>query len=91
MEYEGSLFGSGFAGLNHPTLPPIQTIYINVPTTLKEFYNGCIKTVSYQKQIICLDGKTVTTTTTNKLIEIKPGMDATNSLTFAGEGNQQPG
>jgi DnaJ-class molecular chaperone len=62
-----------------------------VPTTLKEFYNGCIKTISYQKQIICLDGKSVQTTTANKKIEIKPGMDQANTFTFASEGNQSPG
>lgn len=48
-EVEGSLFGSAFGGVNQPKLPPMPTIEVQVPTTLKEFYNGCIKTISYQK------------------------------------------
>jgi hypothetical protein len=40
-------------------MPPMPTIEVQVPVTLKEFYNGCIKTVSYQKQTIALDGQTL--------------------------------
>ena len=68
MEYEGSLFGSAFAGLNQPKLPPMPTIVVSLPTTLKQFYSGCLKTVSYNKQVIGLDGKTVNSTTANKQI-----------------------
>lgn len=46
-EVEGSLFGSAFGGVNEPRLPPMPTIEVVVPTTLKEFYNGCVKTISY--------------------------------------------
>ena len=90
-EVEGSLFGSAFGGVNQPKLPPMQTIQVVVPTTLKEFYNGCIKTVSYQKQTIALDGKTHTQTVCNKQIEIKAGMDTHTSLTYPAEGHQQQG
>lgn len=34
MEYEGSLFGSAFSGLNQPKLPPMPSIEVSVPTTL---------------------------------------------------------
>lgn len=44
-EVEGSLFGSAYGGMNQPKLPAMPSIEIIVPTTLKEFYNGCIKTV----------------------------------------------
>ena len=60
MEYEGSLFGSAFAGHNQPKLPAMPTINITLKCTLKEFYQGCMKTVSYKKQVIGLDGKTIT-------------------------------
>ena len=59
MEYEGSLFGSAFSGLNQPKLPPMPSIEVSVPTTLKEFYNGCIKTVNYERQTVSLDGKSL--------------------------------
>lgn len=87
MEYEGSLFGSAFAGLNQPKLPAMPTVAVSLKTTLKELYCGCIKTVSYNKQVIGLDGKTVTNTTANKQIEIKPGMNHLSTFTFKGEGH----
>jgi len=59
MESEGSFFGSGFSGMNQPKLPPMPSIEVSVPTTLKEFYNGCLKTVSYERQTISLDGKSL--------------------------------
>jgi len=62
-----------------------------VPCTLKELYNGCIKTVNYQRQTIALDGKTLQQTVSNKQVEVKAGMDPIHSFTFAGEGHQQPG
>ena len=34
MEFEGSLFGSAFGGVNQPKLPPMPTIEVMVPTTL---------------------------------------------------------
>ena len=69
----------------------MPTIEIVVPTTLKEFYNGCIKTVSYQRQIVALDGKTVSQEVTNKQVEVKPGMDIHDNIKYKGEGHQQPG
>jgi len=48
-DVEGSLFGSGFGGVNQPMLPPMPTITVSIETNLKELYNGCIKTVSYPK------------------------------------------
>ena len=91
MEYEGSLFGSAFSGLNQPKLPPMPSIEVTVPTTLQEFYNGCFKTVSFEKQIVSLDGKSISKIQATKEIEIKPGMDVQNSYSFVGEGHQQPG
>lgn len=62
-----------------------------VPTTLKEFYNGCIKTVSYKRQKTALDGRTLSYQVCNKQIEIKPGMDVNDNFKYIGEGHQQPG
>lgn len=62
-----------------------------VPTTLKEFYNGCVKTINYSKQTVALDGKTLEQTACNKAIEIKMGMDMHCNQMFVGEGHQQPG
>lgn len=69
----------------------MPTISITLKCTLKEFYCGCMKTVSYKKQVIGLDGKTITQQTANKQVEIKPGMSYKTTFTFKGEGHQQPG
>jgi DnaJ-class molecular chaperone len=91
MEFEGSLFGSAFGGVNQPKLPPMPTIEVMVPTTLQEFYTGCMKTISYQRQTIGLDGKNVHYVVINRQVEVKPGMTMHNNYTFKGEGHQQPG
>lgn len=65
-EVEGSLFGSAYGGMHEPKLPPMQSIEVVVPTTLKEFYCGCVKTISYQKQTVGLDNKTVSQKVCNK-------------------------
>lgn len=90
-EVEGSLFGSAHGGVNEPKLPPMPTVEVKVPTTLQEFYTGCVKTISYQKQTVGLDGKTTSQTVCNKQVEIKAGMDPNNNQKFRGEGHQQPG
>lgn len=91
MHVDSSLFGSAFGGVNQPKLPPLPNIEVMVPTTLKEFYNGCVKTINYTKQTVALDGKTLEQTVCNKAIEIKPGMDMHCNQIYEGEGHQQPG
>jgi hypothetical protein len=54
---------------------------------LFEFYNGCVKNISYQRQQLALDGHTVKTTTQEKKIIVKPGYSHINNLTFKGEGH----
>jgi hypothetical protein len=65
----------------------MPSIEVTVPTTLQEFYNGCVKTVSFEKQIVSLDGKSISKIQATKEIEIKPGMDVQNSYSFVGEGH----
>lgn len=65
-ELEGSLFGTAFGGANEPRLPAKPTIQVMLPCTLKELYNGCIKTISYHRQTVALDGKTVSEAACNK-------------------------
>lgn len=91
IEVEGSLFGRAFGGMNQLKLPPMPTVEIKVPVTLKEFYNGCVKTVNFEKQVLCLDGKSVVRQNFNKQIVIKPGMEQEQTLSFKGEGHQIPG
>ena len=90
-EVEGSLFGSAFGGMNEPKLPPMPSVEVVVPTTLKEFYNGCIKTVHYERQIVALDGKSVSQQVVNRQVEVKQGMNMECNYSYRNEGHQQPG
>ena len=85
------MFGAAFGGMNQPPLPAMPSIEVVVPTTLKEFYNGCVKTINYEKQIVQLDGRSVVKQTCNKQIIIKPGMDQNSNFVYKGEGHEQPG
>mmetsp|Transcript_27051 Transcript_27051/g.20238 ORF Transcript_27051/g.20238 Transcript_27051/m.20238 type:complete len:166 (+) Transcript_27051:468-965(+) len=54
-----------------------------------EFYNGCTKTIVYERQTIELDARTVRNEMYNKVIHIKPGYSFDVALTFKEEGHQQ--
>lgn len=43
----GSLFGTAYKGSSMPKQPRANDVFIQVPCTLFEFYNGCVKTIKY--------------------------------------------
>eukprot|EP00354_Favella_ehrenbergii_P005461 CAMPEP_0170457428 /NCGR_PEP_ID=MMETSP0123-20130129/4719_1 /TAXON_ID=182087 /ORGANISM="Favella ehrenbergii, Strain Fehren 1" /LENGTH=116 /DNA_ID=CAMNT_0010721209 /DNA_START=208 /DNA_END=558 /DNA_ORIENTATION=+ len=57
-----------------PCLSPLKTSLS--PSTLEEMYNGSRKTVSYEKQVLGLDGRTIKTQQAEVTIYVKPGMSA---------------
>jgi DnaJ-class molecular chaperone len=59
VELEGSLFGTAFGGLNEPKPEKREDITITVEITIKELYCGSRKEVSYERQVVGLDGRTV--------------------------------
>lgn len=46
-DLHGSLFGTAFGGANQPQPHRVGDIFVEVPCTLQEFYNGCVKVISY--------------------------------------------
>ena len=58
-QLEGSVFGTAFGGLNEPEPPKLDNIEVCLDVTLDEFYCGSHKKVSYQRQVVGLDGYTV--------------------------------
>ena len=90
LEIEGSYFGTAYRGLNQPAPEPAKDISVTVDVTLEEMYNGSRKTVSYEKQVLGLDGRTIKTQNASVTVYVKPGMQATHKMTLVGEGNQQP-
>ena len=61
---------------------------MTVDVTLEEMYNGSQKQVTYEKQVLGLDGRTVKKQQASVPIFIKPGMEASNKMTVNGAGNQ---
>ena len=90
IELEGSVFGTAFGGLNEPKATKLTDVKVELNVTLKEFYRGSKKTVRYDRQVLGLDGRTVTTETTEIQVYIRPGMLESQELVFKGKGNEQP-
>jgi DnaJ-class molecular chaperone len=74
LELEGSVFGTAFGGLNEPPAVQLSDINITLDVTLKEFYNGSRKTVTYERQVVGLDGRTVKNEFSSIDVYIRPGM-----------------
>lgn len=64
------------------------TIEVEVETTLQEFYNGCVKTIAYERDAIAADGDIIEGDLVTKSIEVAKGMSDGDSLNFVGEGHQ---
>jgi DnaJ-class molecular chaperone len=60
-----------------------------VECTIREMYNGCMKTVSFTRGELHHDAKTPHKFPRTKSVEIKPGFSEETVLVFAEEGNAQ--
>ena len=66
-------------------------LHVECHCTLEEFFYGCQKTVSYNRSLVCADGKTeYFAVKTKKEIVVKPGMCDGTVLRFKGEGTETP-
>ena len=43
------MFGTAFGGSNEPNPMPEGDIFVKIPCTLTEFYNGAFKTINYKR------------------------------------------
>mmetsp|Transcript_6329 Transcript_6329/g.8146 ORF Transcript_6329/g.8146 Transcript_6329/m.8146 type:complete len:144 (+) Transcript_6329:469-900(+) len=59
--------------------------------TLKEFYNGSQKSVSYDRQVIKHDAKTTHTVHENFNVTVQPGFTEETELVFKAKGNEARG
>lgn len=62
---------------------------MTVDVTLEEIYNGSRREVSYEKQVLGLDGRTTKKQKASVSVYVKPGMQSSQKLKVRGEGNQQ--
>ena len=74
LEIEGSYFGTAYRGLNQPAPTPAKDIEVTVDVTLEEIYNGSRKEVSYERQVLGLDGRTIKKQQHSVSVYVKPGM-----------------
>lgn len=86
-EIEGSLFGTAMRGMNQPSKPRPQNLEITVPCTLIELYNGCIKTIEYDRQVLNDDNSTLKTIKVFKTLQIRQGMESGQKIIFEYEGH----
>ena len=59
-----------------------------VPCTIYEFYNGSLKTLEYTRDRLLPDGRSIEQVEEQLIIEVKPGFDTDNVLTFPTKGNE---
>ena len=75
--------------MNQPAPEPAKDINVTVDVSLNEIYNGSRKVVSYEKQVLGLDGRTIKKQKASVDVYVKPGMENDHKMTLRGEGNQQ--
>lgn len=83
------IFSSQYGDLSKSTAVPNLVVPVNC--SLCELFNGCKKTLTYQKQILSKDGQSIIEATETKTINIPPGSCASNPICFGDQGNQAPG
>jgi DnaJ-class molecular chaperone len=55
------MFGDAFGGMNQPEIPAPKDIVVTLDCTLYEFYNGCLKKIDFERELLTHDGKTTRT------------------------------
>ncbi len=86
----GSMFSSAFGGLYAKPKEPLPNVVIDFECSLEELYNGCVKTLRYNRRVLNEDGRTTSEKEESREIEIFKGYDKSICLTFPGFGNEAP-
>jgi DnaJ-class molecular chaperone len=61
---------------------------ITLECTLQEFYNGCLKKIDFDRDVLTHDGRTTKPVKEDMNIEVKPGFSEATVLTFPSKGNE---
>jgi len=86
-----TLFGDAFGGQKQAAKSKPEDIVITLEASLEELYNGSIKYVEYEREVIQHDAKTTRLTADKQIVEVKSGFSTETSLTFKGKGHQEVG
>ncbi len=87
----GSAFGSAYGGQKQPPKDDLPPIKIDLECSLEELYNGCVKNVKYNKNILGFDQRTTQNKEASIDVEIFKGYDKNTIIEFKGKGNEAPG
>lgn len=97
--YKGKCFLKLYTTLHalEPEVPSLskkneKDLWVDLTCTLRELYNGCIKSISYKKdQLPHYSSRKVENLHFEKEIEIKPGFKDGQEIRFVGEGHDAVG
>ena len=87
----GSAFGSAYGGQKQSLKANLPPIKIDLECTLEELYNGCVKNVKYNKNVLAFDQRTTQNKETSIDVEIFKGYAKNTIIEFKGKGNEAPG
>jgi hypothetical protein len=85
------MFGDSYGALNSVVHPAPNDIVLSVKCSLSEFYNGCMKKISYTRLGLMHDGRTQRDIPMEMDVEVKAGFSESTVLTFAHKGNEAEG
>ena len=74
--------------MRQPAAPRPGDIDVTVEATLDEFFNGSKKKVTYDRQVVGLDGRTIKTVSASVNVFVRPGMPESQTLKLKGHGNE---
>ena len=70
----------------------VEDLVVELPCTLRELYNGCLKTINYKKdKLLHYSGRKTESIYCEKDIEIRPGYTDGYNIVFSGEGHDAVG
>lgn len=87
----GSMLNSGFGGLNYSNNEPPADVIIVVDLSLDEVYNGCFKSIDYEKSVFESSNRVISLKRFIKSTYINKGIKTGDLIIFKGEGNEKGG
>ena len=82
-------FGSAFGGQKQEINLNLPDIHVDLYCTLKELYNGTVKTITYKKNKLSSDKRTTNLIEEVFDVEIFKGFDKNTIITYKGRGNEE--
>jgi DnaJ-class molecular chaperone len=85
------MFGDAFGGQRQPLQDAPEDIHINLECTLYELYNGAMKSINFERDVLLHDEKSYKKKAETLKIEVKPGYGEKTKLFYPSYGNERFG